>query len=477
MSDNNTENFTVNIRKPRDSFTIEAPSNATVSEVKKIINQKTSDPIDKQKLIFSGKILKDDDTLAGIGLKNNQTIHLVVSQAGSIPNTTPKPSSQTSSTTPNTTTTPSGNRSTTQSPYGSLFNAASLGAGANMPPEMVSTLMNHPIMQSMMDNPEILRGVIESSPQMQQLMERNPEIGHLINDPANLRRCMDVMRNPSAMNELMRSNDQAIRNLQGIPGGEAALERLYNTIQDPLLSNDNNPFASLGNNSNSNNTTASRSQRAGVENDEALPNPWGNNSGTTPASRPIGGNSPGVTRIFNQLGENNIGANVNSRVNDMISNMTSDPNNLARMMQMAQDSGMLNNVMPGMPEHITNAMANPEIIRAMTNPRVLEALAQIRSGYEILNSEAPQLAQMMTGGSHGMDGVDPNVLASQFNNLSAGRENTGMPGVTPGNAEERFKDQLEQLSSMGFSNKEANIRALLATFGDVNAAVERLLNN
>lgn len=41
--------------------------------------------------------------------------------------------------------------------------------------------------------------------------------------------------------------------------------------------------------------------------------------------------------------------------------------------------------------------------------------------------------------------------------------------------EERFRSQLEQLANMGFMNREANIQALIATYGDVNAAVERLL--
>lgn len=41
--------------------------------------------------------------------------------------------------------------------------------------------------------------------------------------------------------------------------------------------------------------------------------------------------------------------------------------------------------------------------------------------------------------------------------------------------EERYRAQLEQLSTMGFMNREANIQALIATFGDVNAAIERLL--
>lgn len=41
--------------------------------------------------------------------------------------------------------------------------------------------------------------------------------------------------------------------------------------------------------------------------------------------------------------------------------------------------------------------------------------------------------------------------------------------------ETRYQAQLEQLAAMGFVNREANLQALIATFGDINAAVERLL--
>lgn len=43
--------------------------------------------------------------------------------------------------------------------------------------------------------------------------------------------------------------------------------------------------------------------------------------------------------------------------------------------------------------------------------------------------------------------------------------------------EVRFQQQLEQLNSMGFINREANLQALIATGGDVNAAIERLLGS
>ena len=41
--------------------------------------------------------------------------------------------------------------------------------------------------------------------------------------------------------------------------------------------------------------------------------------------------------------------------------------------------------------------------------------------------------------------------------------------------EERFRSQLEQLREMGFYDPQANINALIATNGNVNAALERLL--
>jgi len=42
--------------------------------------------------------------------------------------------------------------------------------------------------------------------------------------------------------------------------------------------------------------------------------------------------------------------------------------------------------------------------------------------------------------------------------------------------EEKYKTQLEQLEAMGFTNKSVNLEALKATGGNVDAAVERILN-
>jgi len=45
-----------------------------------------------------------------------------------------------------------------------------------------------------------------------------------------------------------------------------------------------------------------------------------------------------------------------------------------------------------------------------------------------------------------------------------------------GDPKELYKDQNQQLKDMGFINEELNYQVLQKTFGNVDAAVERLLN-
>lgn len=54
-------------------------------------------------------------------------------------------------------------------------------------PEMLSQIMENPLVQSMMSNPDLMRQMIVANPQMQQLMERNPEISHMLNNPELMR--------------------------------------------------------------------------------------------------------------------------------------------------------------------------------------------------------------------------------------------------------------------------------------------------
>lgn len=184
-------------------------------------------------------------------------------------------------------------------------------------------------------------------------------------------------------------------------------------------------------------------------------------------------------------------------------------------------------------------MQNPETLAAMSNPRAMQALMQIQQGLQTLATEAPGLIPSFapgvglgvlgaalgpvgpvtplgpigpivpftpigigpigpTGpasspGSTGSSGPTASTVTS-----SAPTETTsptsesgpnqqfiqqmvqalaGTSPPQPPNPEVRFQQQLDQLNAMGFLNREANLQALIATGGDINAAIERLLGS
>ena len=74
---------------------------------------------------------------------------------------------------------------------------------------------------------------------------------------------------------------------------------------------------------------------------------------------------------------------------------------------------------------------------------------------------------------------NPNPLLTNNNNTFQNpffSQNTGNIAPIPINLEEKFKEQLKKLEEMGFSNKSANLEALKATNGNVEAAIERMMN-
>ena len=71
---------------------------------------------------------------------------------------------------------------------------------------------------------------------------------------------------------------------------------------------------------------------------------------------------------------------------------------------------------------------------------------------------------------------NPAALAQMMAQMSTMFSNNNSNN-SGGNAETRYADQLNRLQEMGFPNRQANLRALIETFGDLDAAVERLLTS
>ncbi|KAM4809294.1 ubiquilin-1 [Rhinophrynus dorsalis] len=407
-------------------------------------------------------------------------------------------------------------------------------------PEMMVQIMENPFVQSMLSNPDLMRQLIMANPQMQQLIQRNPEISHMLNNPDIMRQTLELARNPAMMQEMMRNQDRALSNLESIPGGYNALRRMYTDIQEPMLNAaqeqfGGNPFASLVSNAPNAGNQPSR-----TENRDPLPNPWAPQSGpggstssgssaggANPAGNSTAGgsstnttssstlpnlasgmgagmfNTPGMQSLMQQISENpQLMQNMLSApyMRSMMQSLSQNPELAAQMMQnnplFAGNPQLQDQMRQQLPVFLQQ-MQNPDTLSAMSNPRAMQALLQIQQGLQTLATEAPSLIPGVNPGFGGLANPVPPAPANVP--TSGSSENTSpLSGISePGhqqfvqqmlqalsganpqmqNPEVRFQQQLEQLSAMGFLNREANLQALIATGGDINAAIERLLGS
>ncbi|KAE8588365.1 hypothetical protein XENTR_v10022482 [Xenopus tropicalis] len=466
----------VTVKTPKDKEEIVIGETACVLEFKEEISRRFKAKRDQLVLIFAGKILKDGDTLNQHGIKDGLTVHLVIktaqksqdpSVASSAPvaasSNSPSQAGNTTSQAPPTGSSPSEgsggtNRASSSSTaangtpaapnllsgFGGLAGLGNLGMGsANFMelqqqmqrqlmsnPEMLSQIMENPLVQNMMSNPDLMRQMIMANPQMQQLMERNPEISHMLNNPELMRQTMELARNPAMMQEMMRNQDRALSNLESIPGGYNALRRMYTDIQEPMFSAareqfGNNPFSALAGGS-----EGSASQPLRTENREPLPNPWNpaspSSQNQTPSSDSNTGSTTTTTSQSTPTVSNPLGVNAASLGTGMynspemqgllqqitenpqlIQSMISAPYMRSMMQALAQNpeftAQMMGNIPlfsgnPQLQEQLRHQlpvflqqMQNPESISVMSNPRAMQALLQIQQGLQTLQTEAPGL--------------------------------------------------------------------------------------
>ncbi|XP_063539562.1 ubiquilin-4 [Cydia strobilella] len=503
--------ITITVKTPKEKQQVDIEEDADIRKLKEALGPRFGAEPEQLCLIFAGKIMNDGDTLKQHNIKDGLTVHLVIK-------TPPRPEPEGGPRRPpaDIGATPFGLNS-----LGGLAGLESLGLGqstfmdlqARMQqellsnPDMLRQVLDNPLVQQMMNDPENMRTLITSNPQMQDLMARNPEISHMLNNPELLRQTMELARNPAMLQELMRSHDRALSNLESIPGGYNALQRMYRDIQEPMLnaasSMAGNPFSGLVDNSDGTNP------QQGAENRQPLPNPWqrgggGGGGGAGGAGGAGSGpgliNTPGMQSLLQQMSENpRLVQSMLSApyTNNMLEALAADPDMASRLINqnpMFANNPQLQEQMRTMMPQMLAQLQNPEMQQMMSNPQALNALLQIQQGMEQLRTAAPSLVNNLglgAGAAAAAAAAPPappppstpapqarqqqnEELFSQFMQrmVSAMANNQNNSSQPP---EQRYSQQLEQLTAMGFLNREANLQALIATFGDVNAAVERLL--
>ena len=281
-----------------------------------------------------------------------------------------------------------------------------------------------------------------------------------------------------------------------------------------------NPFASLFGNA----AAAGTGTRAPEATGAALP--WatpaagtttntntstGSGGGMFPSAGGVGGGGdlsslfgsmgmPGGGDMMGMMGGGGAGGMPSREVRDAVREMLSDP--VARQQVQAQYRAvlpMMLNARPemrqqlaamGMGDADTNPQTMARLVEMATDPNMMTMMDQMEGlmggagGGGGLGSFGgfPGGGGATAGGGVGGGGAPLSMqqLAESLGGMMGGGGigggvgGVGLPPV-PADPETAYAEQIQQLNDMGFWDREANVRVLVATRGNVNAAVERLL--
>ncbi|XP_044301663.1 ubiquilin-1 [Varanus komodoensis] len=383
-------------------------------------------------------------------------------------------------------------------------------------PQMQQLIQRNPEISHMLNNPDIMRQTLElaRNPAMMQEMMRNQDraLSNLESIPGGynaLRRMYTDIQEPmlNAAQEQFGGNPFASLVSNSSSGGDSQPSRTEN--RDPLP----NPWAPQSSTQNSPSSGSNSGDSGGSSNVGSSSTGSTGPSSTMPNLGPGLGagmfNTPGMQSLLQQITENP----------QLMQNMLSAPYMRSMMQSLSQNPDlaaqmMLNNPLfagnPQLQEQMRQQiptflqqMQNPDTLSAMSNPRAMQALLQIQQGLQTLATEAPGLIPGFNAGIAGLGnsglgstGIPtgttvPTSVPSESTSPASGTGETGhqqfvqqmLQALAGANAQQlqnpeiRFQQQLEQLSAMGFLNREANLQALIATGGDINAAIERLLGS
>lgn len=356
---------------------------------------------------------------------------------------------------------------------------------------------------------------MEANPQMRQMMDSNPQLREVFNNPELMRQSMEMMRNPDAMQHFQRQQDLAMSQLENIPGGFAALSSMYRNVQEPMMDAAAPPEAPTARNASSDGTSGA--------NGTAMPNPWGSSTTTTTNSNTGGStNASGTNNTNTPTNPWAAGAGAANPVANMMASMNNNPwgsmplqpGQQPNPQQMEQTLQMLENPMVAQmmdqmleqnPELMTQMMASnpqfqqlqqqnpmaaqmmrdPNFVRQMMNPQSLRAMMQLQQAFGgnmppgggMPNQSGS--SSMPSAGQAGGAGMDFSQLLNQFQ--STGLNNPSMGSMNPPTQQQapadRFRVQLNSLRDMGFDDELANVRALEQHHGNLNRAVDDLINN
>ncbi|KAL1961707.1 hypothetical protein VTN77DRAFT_1311 [Rasamsonia byssochlamydoides] len=455
--------ITFNVKASNDAkFTLTLPTSTTVSELKNKLSSEeyANTPADRQRLIYSGRVLKDNETLATYKIKDGHTIHLVKSAAS---NQRQAPAAQPASTTagananqaipgvPTNIAAGTGNNplagltGARYAGFAQLPGASMFGPDGGMGPppdaEALLSMLENPQFQATMNealqNPAVIDMMIQQNPMFREMgpavrrMFQSPEFRRMLTDPNAIRQMAQLQRAMGGFGLGGGAGNTAFP-APGVTNttpeenrGQQQQQATQNTTVPPV-----NPFLLAG-------------------------NPFANLFGANPAAGAANARSTtpsaGGEQTTTATGQGTTGGATQNQQNPfailfpnpaLFGIPTTQPGatdgNAASQQQQQEGSQAAFNLF------------NPQNNPFLRDPTLLTHFMQAMGGQPATGETANNPFAALFGSPPPQDNRPP---------------------------EERYAEQLRQLNDMGFYEFERNIEALRRAGGSVQGAVEYLLNH
>lgn len=436
-------------------YTFTLPLSTTTVDLKeKLATEEYANvPVSAQRLIYSGKVLKDTDTLSTYNVKEGNTMHLVKSAASNLKQN-PAAQQSSSTSTPSTSAAAAGvpqnlASGTGNDPLAGLTGARYAGfAGlpnASMfrdPPtqeDMIRQLQDPhfaSMMREALNNPQFIDMMINSNPELRAL---GPHARQMLQSEQFRR----MMTDPESMRSMLQMQ-QMMGGMGGAGGGNSTFPApgVTNTTDDPQSGN------------------------TGAQNDgqtQQQPNPFAALMGNPMFGFPPPQPGSGTAGDASNTAQNPQGQQPNPFA------ALFNPAMFGNQQQQQQPGNEGNTQNPGNTSSPPNPFANNPFMANnpfLQNPEAMRNLMQMFGG-----GNNPAGGAAGEGAGTGGNAQQPNWL-EMLGGMGGGFG--GPPDNRP--PEERFSTQLRQLNEMGFHNFDRNIQALTRSGGDVNGALEWLFS-
>ncbi|XP_008563707.1 PREDICTED: ubiquilin-3-like [Galeopterus variegatus] len=488
----------VSVKTPQDCQEFMLAENSSIHHLKKLISRRLHCDTDRLMLIFTGKILRDQDIMSHCGILDGTIVHLVVRthlKGSGSPGTLPGPTG-----------------------HSTHHSAPSASEGAGMLARLGRLAQNSPdladffgqLAQLLMATPESMVQFL-GDPLVQGLASEKPANASHVSESSRLvqkwvpaLKALDTLQNPAQQQELLQADKQRLEALKAVPGGDNAMRPVCSDMQQLMLSimallvaskvhcPDSELYRGKANAHSSTDTTTI----IPITCAPAKPLAQEVSAGAVAQVRGMASsqaNSGCRTGLLDLYSGHDLPSQDSQKPMEkttLTSQLRPSPSVLHTALHVLQQNpALLHQLATGSP--LRHHML---LLLIITNPQALQALIQIEQGLQILSREFPGLRPFLwnparprgargvpeTRGrrrDHRADLVQSTLAILQLLHAltNACSQSTQSSLSSFLFTEGLYQQELEQLKALGFADRDANLQALMATGGNIYAAIERLL--